>query len=559
METKTTTKPSILDAQVVTRAALYARVSGNDDKYATSGIESQLKEGRSYAEAKGYTVVAEFFEDPTRPTSGYDWLPELERALELAHQGGYDVLIVREIDRLARNRFKQLAIETDLEALGIRVEYVIGQFEDTVEGRLLKGIMSEFAEFERAKTRQRTTRGTINSVKQGNVLVGGAKTPFGYDVEIINGKRTFVVNETEAATIRLIFDLYTKQGKTIYGIETYLDARGIRKTEKNGLSKARILAAGGEPPTGQIKWIAASVSKTLDNETYAGRWFYRKTRRVKDLKTGKVKQVKRPKSEWLMVEAPAIIDEATFTEAQRLKDVNKRIRKRKLDKDAYFLGGMIRCAYCGQSAIGVTTKKNRMYQYYKCGVLHTPRRYKTKCTKSKSQNMKKVDDAVWNWLKGILLNPDTLQQSIDEYQETKGKEQDPTLRMIEASQSKLVDLEGQLKRLIDAYTTGILSLDDLAKNKNDLDKQIADTHKTIEALQAELDPQALTEDDIDAIHKFAAQFRENVDLIDADLPARREIAKLLQVKVVMANDYVDISCVLGQSISRVSFTLPNEL
>ncbi len=98
-----------------------------------------------------------------------------------------------------------------------------------------------------------------------------------------------------------------------------------------------------------------------------------------------------------------------------------------------------------------------------------------------------------------------------------------------------------------------------AKNKNDLDKQIADTHKTIEALQAELDPQALTEDDIDAIHKFAAQFRENVDLIDADLPARREIAKLLQVKVVMANDYVDISCVLGQSISRVSFTLPNEL
>ncbi len=63
------------------------------------------------------------------------------------------------------------------------------------------------------------------------------------------------------------------------------------------------------------------------------------------------------------------------------------------------------------------------------------------------------------------------------------------------------------KRLIDAYTVGVLSLDDLAQSKTDLDKQIADTRKAIESLQADLPPQTLTEDDIKTIHQFAQEFR----------------------------------------------------
>ncbi len=159
-------------------------------------------------------------------------------------------------------------------------------------------------------------------------------------------------------------------------------------------------------------------------------------------------------------------------------------------------------------------------------------------------------------MKDILLDPSTLQRSLDEYQEAQEDVQNPILRMIEASESKLTDLETQLKRLIDAYSAGVLSLADLAKSKADLDKQITDTRKAIEALQADLDPETLTEDDIELIHQFAAAFRENVNLIDADLEARREIAKLLQVKVVMARDYVDISCVLGKTISNVPFDTP---
>src|SRR5688572_30575525 len=119
------------------RAILYARVSKDDRANATSSIESQLADCRRYAEQRGYTIVSEVFEDPGKHTSGADWLPELDRLVRLAPSKTFDVIVCREVDRLARNRFKQLATEIELENHGITVEYAVGQFADSDEGRLL--------------------------------------------------------------------------------------------------------------------------------------------------------------------------------------------------------------------------------------------------------------------------------------------------------------------------------------------------------------------------------------------------------------------------------------
>ncbi len=140
-------------------------MSGDDRRTATSSIDGQLAECRRYCEQRGYHVVGEVFEDPEKATSGANWLPELDRILMLASSRAFDILVVREIVRLGRNRFKQMSVEIELESHGVLVEYVIGQFEHSAEGRLLKGMMSEFAEYEREKnkathpTGQATLRG----------------------------------------------------------------------------------------------------------------------------------------------------------------------------------------------------------------------------------------------------------------------------------------------------------------------------------------------------------------------------------------------------------------
>ena len=58
-----------------------------------------------------------------------------------------------------------MATEIELENHGVRVEYAIGQYADTDEGRLLKGLVSEFAEYERSKIRRRTHNGKLRSVQ----------------------------------------------------------------------------------------------------------------------------------------------------------------------------------------------------------------------------------------------------------------------------------------------------------------------------------------------------------------------------------------------------------
>ena len=90
------------------RAVLYARVSGDDHDEA-SRLDAQIAMCREYAGKQGYTILHEFQED--KYSSGADLdLPHLNEALDLARDGAFDVLVCRELDRMARDLAKQLYI-----------------------------------------------------------------------------------------------------------------------------------------------------------------------------------------------------------------------------------------------------------------------------------------------------------------------------------------------------------------------------------------------------------------------------------------------------------------
>ncbi len=76
------------------------------------------------------------------------------------------------------NRFKQISAENILEALGIKIEYAKGQYADNSEGRLLKNLMADFAEFKREKIKERTVDGRNRAIKAGKVF--GSGLTYGY-------------------------------------------------------------------------------------------------------------------------------------------------------------------------------------------------------------------------------------------------------------------------------------------------------------------------------------------------------------------------------------------
>ncbi|MCB0176371.1 MAG: recombinase family protein, partial [Anaerolineae bacterium] len=536
------------------RAIIYARVSGDDRKYATSGIEAQLSDCRKYAQKKNYNIIGEFFEEPEKNTSGFDWLPELKKILKLAQHNSFDVLVVRELDRLARNKFKQMSIENSLEQYDIKVEYVIGQYADTSEGKLLKGLMSEFAEFERTKIDERTTRGRRKAVAQGNVMIGGSKAPYGYDCKDIGGVRTLVVNEQEAATVRLIFDLFVNRQYTLHALADYLDDHNIPKPAKGNNHKKRTCQQNVKG------WSTGTIYGILGNETYIGRWYYDKTKNVKEKLTGKRRNIPRPRNEWLLVNVSPILNGEIFEAAQKRKATNK-YQKGKHRKYSYLLGGMTKCKNCNNGMSGITkVQGDNKWGYYKCNSAHFPKRYGFKCENSKMYKIKVVEDVVWGWIKSILLDENLLDQVLNEYNQIQFEEKQPITGMIEANQAKIEEFQNEKQRLIDGYAAGILSLYDIAPKKTELDKSIQNLKDAITELQADLDFNALNDDELDLIHEYAQRIRKAIDEADNDFEVKRRVLELLMVEVTLSEDdegkWADIRCVLGNEHLAADYAKP---
>ena len=190
------------------RAVLYARVSGDDRHNEGRNLVGQVAMCREYAQERGYEIVAELAEDDRGASGAAFELPRLNELRRLAEKQSYDVLVVREIDRLSRNLAKQLIVEEELNRAGVIIEYVIGEYADSPEGRLSKHIKATIAEYEREKIRERMTRGRLLKVAAGNVHVQG-RPPYGYRVARVGGKETLEIVDEEAAVIRQIFAWYT--------------------------------------------------------------------------------------------------------------------------------------------------------------------------------------------------------------------------------------------------------------------------------------------------------------------------------------------------------------
>ena len=130
-------------------------------------------------------------------------LPQLGAALAMAERNEYDILVVRELDRLSRNLAKQLIVEETLNRYGVKIEYVLSEYDDTPEGRLQKHVRATVAEYEREKIKERMVRGRRNKVKAGYVMVQG-RPPYGY--RLSDDKKALVIWEPEAQFVRMMFE-----------------------------------------------------------------------------------------------------------------------------------------------------------------------------------------------------------------------------------------------------------------------------------------------------------------------------------------------------------------
>lgn len=511
------------------RAVLYARVSGDDRANSTSSLEGQLELGRQRAAERGYSIVAEFADNET---SGARMDAHgLTRALDMARSGQFDVLIVRELDRLSRSLAKQLLVEEDLKRAGVSIEYVIGEYADTPEGILNKNIKAVVAEYERLKVSERMTRGRMTVVRSGGVLVHG-NAPFGYDAVHDEFARRWdlVINDDQAAIVRLMYDWYINAGLSARAIALKLNDMGIPSPKGN-------------------KWYPAVVRTMLINETYAGVWRYGK-------RTGK--GITNPVDRQIAVEVPAIIDRPVWERAQQQRAVHADNSFRN-QKYCYLMGKRATCAACGGKMGVVGVKSGGAFGYYKCTaarsswVTHS-------CEQRRHFRTDIVDRIAWSWVTSILLNPQRIEEGYRTYLETADEQNAPLLRQAELAETLLRQEEDKLSRLIDLYLSGKFDRESLLDRKQRLETTVASLRSQRDTLAARVSAQELERAELVTLMNWIGELGDGLDVVNEtdDFATKRGIIDGLDVRASLAVEdgerVVYMSCKIDRSAAIVLST-----
>jgi DNA invertase Pin-like site-specific DNA recombinase len=145
------------------RAALYLRVS--TDKQTVRNQEVQL---RQVAERRGWEVVEVYDDAGISGAKGRKDRPGLDRMLNDAKKGKFDVVMAWAIDRVGRSLSDLLHTIQELEAYRVDL-YLDQQSIDTTTpmGKLVFSITGAFAEFERSMIQQRIYAGIARARKHG--------------------------------------------------------------------------------------------------------------------------------------------------------------------------------------------------------------------------------------------------------------------------------------------------------------------------------------------------------------------------------------------------------
>jgi len=150
----------------MTRCAIYTRVStGHQD------TTNQLDVLREVARLKGLTIVQEFVDDGVSGTHGRDKRKGFDELLKGATRKDFDIILVWSVDRLGRNIQDLISFLNEIQSVECDLYlHQNGIDTSTPSGRLMFGMLSLFADFERAMIAERTRAGMERARKQGKKI-----------------------------------------------------------------------------------------------------------------------------------------------------------------------------------------------------------------------------------------------------------------------------------------------------------------------------------------------------------------------------------------------------
>ena len=513
------------------RTAIYARVSTQRQAQAQT-IEQQLSRLRAYISEQGWSLEPEhvFLDD------GYSGAklnrPGLDSLRDRAALAEFDVVLMTEPDRLARDYVHQMLVIEDLEKHGVSVQFLDRPMSDDPHDRLLLQIRGAVAEYERTLITDRMRRGRLMKYRAGKLLPWG-RPPYGYRVDPDHPRdpEGVLLDEAEAAVVTQMFEWYLEPGVTLYHVAKRL--------------------TGLELPTpgGKSRWSVSTVRSILTNDAYTGVAYANRLRVVPSKRrlsalrpVGKGEStVERPKEEWIPIPVPAVVAQDVFDQVQAKLSLNQQKAPRNNKAHPYLLRGLVSCGKCRLSAHARTLHSDK-YHYYVCkGHTDALRTAPGERCKSRYMPVSQLDELVWQDLCQVLTQSEIIAYQLERAHGGHWAPQELETRIDTLNQAESL-LKHQQARLLEAYLASVIDLEEFEHKRSELARK----QQALATQRLQLEMTIVERVELSgvasSIEAFCTQVRPV--LKHATFAQRRQLVELLIDRVVVTDDNVEIRYVI---------------
>jgi hypothetical protein len=434
-------------------------------------IPDQVSWAKKFALEKGWEWVAEYIEPGVFGDVEPEDRPALSRLLTDARDNKFDIMLVYHSSRLAR--------EPDI---GMKVCRMLGQLRKqtyfrnapidpvppdkfawgTNIGSQYMTAFSFIGDFQENVARsERVRSGALGLAKRGKLR----NAPYGY-----KKIRKFITDKDGRQRYNWNFEIEPEKAIIVKQIYTdYINPNGTLRQIMLNLNKKNVPSPSGK--IGKEAWTATEVRNILTNPAYTGRLRWGRKLGGKYLQgktiTGKQRRVITSPEEWILVpgDQPKIINDKSHEEIQEKLKLRYVLKGRAVASKGLLIG-LVKCGKCNRNAYYKTrkTKKGIIRSDYQCQSYTI---YKS-CQRH-IMAAKKLESAVISELEHIASNPEYRKRLLNQKGEEKDKGMNKDLQLLSKAKD---EMDSKQKRILIAYESGNLSLQEYGDEKRRLDEEV---------------------------------------------------------------------------------------
>lgn len=487
--------------------AAYCRVS-TDKADQLNSLEAQKEFFSEYTKRTGDTLVRLYADEGISGTKIKN-RKEFLRMMADAEHGLFELVVVKDISRFARNTVDLLQNVRKLKSLGIETQFLTANMTSIGNSEFVLTIFGALAQEESANTSKRVKFGKKMNAEKGRV----PNIVYGYD-KTIGDYFNLTINQEEAQVVRQIYQWYTQEGYGAAKIANMLNEKGL-KTKRN------------------CKWSQNATCRILTNELYTGKIINGK-QEVSDFLTGQRKE--KDETEWIVVERPElrIIDDETYEQAQEIlrsrHDAFNISHERQSNK--HLFSTLIKCKECGWSfRRTVRTYKNTYVRWVCSG--HNGRGADS-CPNAVAVDENELIEVLQEYFAEILKQKKkVIRYVVGEFQRVY-KAKDENLEYEKELTAQLSKLQKIRQKYMDMYADDLIS-------REELNEKIGGMRKEIERLENELKMVSyhLTKgEQLEAV--LNSTFQQIEDIADVRQMTNEQLKRIIQKIEVDKDGNVDI-------------------